>query len=55
MKIHSLCAVAALLVRTANGQEGWVRGSDVRSPIDYRAGFSKRSGQWKLEAFVAGD
>ena len=42
-------------VRTADRKEGWVRAADVRSPIDYRAGFSKRSGTWKMEAFVAGD
>ena len=42
-------------VKTANGVEGWVATTDVYSPIGFRAGFSKRSGQWKLEALVAGD
>ncbi|HVG24047.1 MAG TPA: hypothetical protein VND45_07825 [Thermoanaerobaculia bacterium] len=42
-------------VRTLDGAEGWVRAAEVRSPIGYRAGFSKRSGEWKLEALVAGD
>ena len=42
-------------VRPESGHEGWVRSADVRSPIDYRAGFSKRSGQWKMDAMVAGD
>jgi hypothetical protein len=42
-------------VKTPDGQEGWVSAIDVHSPIGYRAGFSKRSGQWKLEALVAGD
>ena len=34
---------------------GWVRSSDVRSPIGYRAGFMKENGEWKLNAFVRGD
>ena len=42
-------------VKTSGGQEGWALASDVRSPIGYRAGFSKRSGAWKMEALVAGD
>lgn len=42
-------------IQTADGKEAWVHASDVRSPIGYRAGFSKRSGAWKLEALVAGD
>jgi len=29
--------------------------ADVYSPIGYRAGFSNRTGEWKLEALVAGD
>lgn len=45
----------SLHVKTAEGQEGWVSAADVHSPVGYRAGFSKRSGQWKLEALVAGD
>ncbi|HEY0140674.1 MAG TPA: hypothetical protein VGF48_07250 [Thermoanaerobaculia bacterium] len=42
-------------VRTLGGKEGWVRTSDVRTPIGYRAGFSKRYGAWKMDALVAGD
>ena len=42
-------------VKTAGGKQGWVQSPDVRSPIGYRAGFSNRSGAWKLEALVAGD
>lgn len=38
-----------LHVKTVEGKEGWVRAEDVHSPVGYRAGFSKRSGQWKLE------
>jgi len=42
-------------VKTSGGVEGWVSSADVYSPIGYRAGFSKRGGEWKLEALVAGD
>jgi len=42
-------------VRTAQGTTGWVRESDVRSPIDYRAGFSRMNGEWRMSALVAGD
>ena len=36
-------------------REGWVERKDVRSPIDYRAGFNKREGRWRMTALVAGD
>ena len=42
-------------VRTAEGLTGWVHERDIRSPLDYRAFFEKRDGQWKLTAFIAGD
>jgi hypothetical protein len=42
-------------VRTADKKEGWASDADVRSPIGYRAGFSKDSGQWVMNALVAGD
>jgi hypothetical protein len=42
-------------VKTADGRSGWVESRFVRSPVGYRAGFSKRSGQWKMEALVSGD
>lgn len=42
-------------VRTGSGTEGWVSNDDVYSPVGYRAGFSNRGGEWKLEALVAGD
>jgi len=42
-------------VRTADGHEGWVESSRVRSSIDYRAGLVRKDGAWKIEAFVAGD
>ena len=42
-------------VALADGRKGYVRGDQVRSPIDYRASFEKRNGKWLLTAFVAGD
>ena len=42
-------------VRTADGKEGWVAAADVRSPVGYRAGFSRINGEWKMTALVAGD
>lgn len=42
-------------IRTEKGIEGFVASSDVRSPVGYRAGFSRRSGEWKMDALVAGD
>ena len=44
-----------LNIKTHGGREGFVEKADVQSPVGYRAGFSKRSGKWLLEAFVAGD
>jgi hypothetical protein len=42
-------------VTLQDGRTGFMRAADLRSALDYRAGFSKRSGTWLLEAFVAGD
>jgi uncharacterized protein len=42
-------------VRTSRGRTGWVLQRHLRSPIDYRAGFVRRDGQWWLRALVAGD
>lgn len=38
-----------------DGKTGFIWGKFVRSPNDYRVGFSNRSGQWKMIYFVAGD
>ena len=38
-----------------DGKAGYIWGKFVRSPNDYRVGFSNRSGQWKMIYFVAGD
>lgn len=42
-------------VETLGGQKGWIKAEYVRSSIDYRAGFEKKRGVWKMTFFVAGD
>lgn len=42
-------------VKTLGGKQGFVSADFVRSPIDYRAGFEKINGKWKMTIFVAGD
>jgi hypothetical protein len=42
-------------VSLPDGTAGYIWGKYVRSPIDYRAGFSKTSGAWKMTFFLAGD
>ena len=45
-------------IRTADGaHEGYVRSTDFRSPVDYRACFGQdaETGAWIWEAFIAGD
>lgn len=42
-------------VVTLDGREGYVAKRYVRSPMDYRAGFKKQKGRWRLTALVAGD
>lgn len=42
-------------VKTFKGHEGYVRGDQIRSPIDYRAGFKKVRGKWMMYFLVAGD
>ncbi|MEO1400964.1 MAG: hypothetical protein AAFV72_06860 [Cyanobacteria bacterium J06635_1] len=44
-----------LKVATTEGQEGYVEGQFVRSPIDYRALFKEEEGQWVMTFFAAGD
>ncbi|HSI88285.1 MAG TPA: SH3 domain-containing protein [Pyrinomonadaceae bacterium] len=43
------------LITTLTGKTGWVKAEYIRSPIDYRAGFEKKNGKWKMIFFVAGD
>lgn len=38
-----------------NGSVGYIWGKYVRSPIDYRAGFTNQSGKWKMNYFLSGD
>jgi hypothetical protein len=42
-------------IRTLGGKRGFVKAEYVRSPIDYRACFTKERGKWRMTAFVAGD
>jgi len=42
-------------VKTLGGKEGFVKAEFVRSGIDYRAGFEKKRGVWKMTFFLAGD
>ena len=42
-------------VKTLIGLTGYVKTEFVRSPIDFRAGFEKNRGVWKMVTFIAGD
>lgn len=42
-------------VKRADGRKGFVEARYVRSPIDYRAYFSKQGGRWMMRVLVAGD
>ena len=42
-------------VRTPKGRGGYVSTAQARSLLDYRIIFSRRGGQWRITAFVAGD
>lgn len=42
-------------VRTVDGREGYARSADLRSPADYRAGFRRIAGRWRMTTFIAGD
>lgn len=42
-------------IKTLGGKRGYVKAEFARSPIDYRAGFEKKGGRWKMTAFIAGD
>ena len=44
-----------LKIETLGGKKGFVKSEFVRSPIDYRAGFEKKNGVWKMTFFIAGD
>lgn len=42
-------------IKSLTGKEGYIFGKYIVSPIDYRAGFKKINGNWKMTFFVAGD
>ena len=42
-------------VRLTDGREGFMRRSDLRSPVDYRAAFERIDGRWRMTTFIAGD
>lgn len=44
-----------LKVETDKGEIGFTLSTKVRSPIDYRIGFQKKEGDWKIIWFVSGD
>ena len=42
-------------VATLGGKKGWIKAEYVRSPLDYRAAFEKKRGQWKMTVLISGD
>ena len=42
-------------VELPGGATGWLRGTDVYSPVSWRAMFMKRGDRWLMVFFVAGD
>ena len=42
-------------IETLGGKRGFVKSEFVRSSVDYRAGFEKIKGIWKMTFFLAGD
>jgi hypothetical protein len=42
-------------VIATNGQAGYISSQYVRSPIDYRAFFTKKGGRWRMVMLLAGD
>lgn len=42
-------------ITLADGRTGYVAAAYLRSPIDYRLGFVKEGGDWRIRFFVAGD
>lgn len=42
-------------VKAQDGTIGYVKENEVRSPLDYRSGFVKMNGEWKMVFFVEGD
>ncbi|MBA2378678.1 MAG: SH3 domain-containing protein [Blastocatellia bacterium] len=44
-----------MYVETLGGKKGFVKAEYVRSHVDYRAGFNKTNGVWRMTLFLAGD
>jgi hypothetical protein len=44
-----------IAIKLSNGKTGFVSEQFIRSPIDYRACFSKKNGKWRMNTLVAGD
>ena len=42
-------------VKLPDGRSGFVAAHLVRSPIEYRAIFTRVDGRWRMTAFIAGD
>ncbi|GAA4740446.1 hypothetical protein GCM10023264_01750 [Sphingomonas daechungensis] len=42
-------------IKLADGREAYVAPGDLRSAADYRLTMERKSGAWKITAFVAGD
>jgi hypothetical protein len=42
-------------VATFDKLRGWVRATNIHSPVGYRALFAKKNGAWKMTYFIAGD
>lgn len=42
-------------VALPDGTRGWLRSSDVYSPVGWRAIFQKRDGRWVMTVLIAGD
>jgi hypothetical protein len=42
-------------MRMADGRTGYAEPGSVRGLLDFRAGFARRDGRWRLVFFVAGD
>jgi len=47
--------VAWYKIKTPGGKTGFVKAEFIRDSIDYRAGFEKRNGKWKMIYFYVGD
>lgn len=42
-------------LESLGGLRGYVKAEYVRNPIDYRAGFQRKDGVWRMTFFLAGD